>query len=206
MNWRRVYPNVAPLVEKEPQNEEIYLSSDGEDENTVDSEMDMETKNDYINEHVIKNGMPEDKNVRICEEEKSKEPVSSEDIPPDSKNGTVQGSLRKKDIRRINNRPGNKSYISYDDYTNMTLEAGTMNDTNAHLDEEPSLDVRNMSITPDYSSNDRITMPHKYPDNANRSIVSDNRTSTESVPECLIDTMIEKTKTQRSLFSMEEAL
>ena len=83
-------------LKKKAQNEEIYLSSDDEDENTVDSEMDIETENDYINEHVITNEMPEDKNVRICEEEKSKEPVSAEDIPPDSKNGAVQGSLQQK--------------------------------------------------------------------------------------------------------------
>ena len=98
-NWRKAYPNMAPLVEKKPQREEIYLSSDDEDENTVDSEINMETENDYIDEHVIKNETPEDKNARIREEEKSKDHVPSEDIPPDSRNGAVQGFLRKKDIR-----------------------------------------------------------------------------------------------------------
>ena len=37
VNWRKVYPNVAPLVGNEPQHEEIYWSSEDEDETIEDT-------------------------------------------------------------------------------------------------------------------------------------------------------------------------
>ena len=58
------------------------------------------------------------------------------------------------------------------------------------------------------NSDDRVTVSPKHLDNAKCHIGSENKTSTESSYECLIetDTVIEKTRAQRTLSSMEEVL
>ena len=109
MNWRKVYPNVAPPVEDEPQNEEIYLSSEDEDEITEDSDIDEGMENECINEHVVRNETSENENTRPHEEDES-EDASSEDTSPDSKDGAMQGFLQKEDIER-ELRPGQTKCI-----------------------------------------------------------------------------------------------
>ena len=95
--------------------------------------------------------------------------------------------------------------VGYDDYANMALKVETTHERNAYLNEEPNLD---MSIISYYSSDDRITVPFKNLDDADYFIGSNNKTSAESTYECLIetDTVIEKTRAQRTLSSMIEVL
>ena len=95
--------------------------------------------------------------------------------------------------------------VGYDDYANMALKVETTHERNAYLNEEPNLD---MSIISYYSSDDRITVPFKNLDDADYFIGSNNKTSAESTYECLIetDTVIEKTRAQRTLSSMKEVL
>ena len=91
----------------------------------------------------------------------------------------------------------------------MNSEIKTMNDTKADLDEKvPDLNTNNMCIISKNSSNDTITAPNEYQDDANYFGTSDNRITTDPASECLIDAniLINKSKVQRTLSSTNKII
>ena len=124
------------------------------------------------------------------------------DMPLEVENKESRNDLG---VKEIVNEPRNENYVDHGDYAYMDLEGENKHEKNAYHNEELNPD---MSIDYYYNPYDRVTISPKHLDNAKCHIGSENKTSTESSYECLIetDTMIEKTRVQRTLSSMKEPL
>ena len=103
------------------------------------------------------------------------------DMPLEGKNKESRNGLG---LKQIVNEPRNENHVDYGDYAYMALEGENKQEKNACCDDEPNPD---MSIDYYYNSDDRVTISPKHLDIAKCHIGSDNKTSTESSYECLIE-------------------
>ena len=120
---------MAPLIGNEPQHEEIYWSED-EDETAEDtcSNRGENMVGKYIKENGVTDELFENKDTRPYEEGKGKAYAPPKDTPPDPNDGTTQGPLLSKEIKRnLRLRKPNDiletgSHILYEEHIDIASE------------------------------------------------------------------------------------